>query len=78
MNTQPILRLATARRLSSSGEGRTLRTQAGLTLQEVATSVGVAISTLSRWENGQRSPRGEAAARWAQLLTDLKHEATAS
>lgn len=38
----------------------------------IAQNVGVQEATISRWEKGQRRPRGEAAAKWAALLDTLE------
>lgn len=72
MTNSQILLLARARRLASSGDGQRIRTGADLSLSEVADAVGVNITTLWRWEHGERSPRGEPAARWARLLDELE------
>lgn len=77
MNKQALLRLAAARRHAASGSGRRIRQQARLSLQEVADAIGVGLATISRWETGHRQPRGEAAIRWAELLTDLQQETEA-
>lgn len=75
MTGNRILLVAQARRLSNSGEGQRIRRQCELSLSEVAGAVGVSVTTLWRWENGERSPRGEPAAAWAALLRDLAKEA---
>lgn len=38
---------------------RALRDAAGLTLQEVATAVGVTPAAVWQWENGHRNPNGK-------------------
>ncbi|WP_424224354.1 helix-turn-helix domain-containing protein [Brooklawnia sp.] len=48
-----------------------IRQHANLTRAEVARAVGVDPSTVSRWESGERRPRGAAAARYADLLRRL-------
>lgn len=58
------------RRLIASGEAREIRLAAGLTLREVGEAVGVAPSTVFRWEAGQRTPRA-AAARYLALLEGI-------
>lgn len=63
--------LAVARRLAANGEARRLRVASGLSLGDIARDVGVGVSTVSRWETGQRSPRGEAALRYAGVLAEL-------
>lgn len=48
-----------------------IRAQAGLSLADIATPVGVSPTTILRWERGERSPHGEAALRYADLLDQL-------
>lgn len=44
-----------------------------LTQAQMAAAVGeVDESTISRWENGNRRPRGAAAERWLRALDDLE------
>lgn len=69
--TREILELARMRDMVASGIARELRTDAGLTLAEVARSVGVTPSCVHYWERG-RTPRGRAAVRYARLLIDLE------
>ena len=64
-------KLARARRLTSNGAARSIRQASQLSLPEVAAEVGVAVSTIWRWENGQRQPRGEPAERYSDLLDRL-------
>jgi transcriptional regulator with XRE-family HTH domain len=59
------------RRVAASGGARAIRQGAGLSLSEVAREVRCSVSAVSRWESGQRTPRGEAAERWAVLLRRL-------
>jgi transcriptional regulator with XRE-family HTH domain len=59
------------RRVAASGGARAIRQAAGLSLSEVAREVCCSVSAVSRWESGQRTPRGEAAERWAVLLRRL-------
>jgi DNA-binding transcriptional regulator YiaG len=68
MNTS---KLARVRRLATNGAARSIRQAARLSLPEVAAEIGVAVSTVWRWENGQRQPRGEAAERYSDLLDRL-------
>jgi len=60
--------LARAQLLSASGEGKRIRERYELSLRYVGATVGVAVSTVWRWENGDRRPRGGPAAAWANLL----------
>jgi DNA-binding transcriptional regulator YiaG len=65
------LQLARVRVLFSSGAAKTLRVAAGLSLPEGAKAGRVAVSTLWRWEKGQRVPHGDAALRYGELLDAL-------
>ncbi len=67
-------RMAHARRLANSGAGRRIRLQAGLSLPEVARTVGVSHVTIGRWERGLRVPRHAAALRWVGLLAALEKD----
>jgi DNA-binding XRE family transcriptional regulator len=66
------LKIAEARQLASSGAGRMLRQAAGLTNAELARAVGVDPSTCFRWENGERTPTGDQAVRYAEFLAELR------
>lgn len=72
-----ILLVARARHLAKSGEGARIRAAADLSLGEVATAIGVSVPALWRWEHGERSPRGERAAAWARLLSELQEAGAA-
>jgi transcriptional regulator with XRE-family HTH domain len=65
------VRLANLRDACRSGAARMVRLSAGLSLNEVGQEVGASISTVYRWENGERAPRGNAALRYAKLLEEL-------
>lgn len=71
MDLDQLKRIVTANRHTSDGSARAIRRRAGLTLEEFAERVGVDQSTMSRWENGQRRPRGDAACRWLTALEEL-------
>ena len=68
---QDLGKLTQARRYAESGAARSIRLAAGLSLREVATAAGVSVSTVWRWENGERRPRGDAAVRYAGVLEVL-------
>jgi hypothetical protein len=55
----------------SSGRAREIRLAAGRTCLAVAGEVGVAESTVGRWENGQKFPGPAHAAAYHALLTRL-------
>ena len=71
MTPKDLLLVAQARRHASTGTGRALREKSGLSLRETATALDVSVAGLWRWENGERTPRGDAAVRWARFLADL-------
>ncbi len=66
-----LIQLANAREACRNGTARLLRLNAGLSLPEVSREVGASLSTVWRWENGERVPRGAAAVRYARLLEEL-------
>jgi DNA-binding transcriptional regulator YiaG len=71
MNTNDLVELARVRSMSKAGTARTIRLGAGLSLGEVAKAVGVSEVAIYRWEQGQRSPRGVPALKYAQVLAAL-------
>lgn len=62
---------ATRRRLPTPPMRRALREQAGLTQAELAEALGVRRSTISRWETGDRTPRGQDAVGYVALLDEI-------
>jgi transcriptional regulator with XRE-family HTH domain len=71
MNVQQIVWV---RRLARNGNARQIREGTGLSASEVARELGVSPGAVSRWERGQRAPRGEVATKWAALLRRLSAE----
>ncbi|MGA2307379.1 MAG: helix-turn-helix transcriptional regulator [Acidimicrobiales bacterium] len=63
--------LTRVRRLARSGAARAIRAAAGLSLEEVARPVGVAGSTILRWETGTRTPHGSAAIKYLEALDEI-------
>jgi DNA-binding transcriptional regulator YiaG len=59
---------ARRRRLPDPAIRRLLREQAGLSQDELAEALGVSRPTVTRWELGQRTPRGDLAERYAAAL----------
>jgi HTH-type transcriptional regulator/antitoxin MqsA len=59
------------RRLPEPAMQKFLRIRAQLTQQEVALVVKTNRASVSRWESGQRTPRGEQLARYLDLLDRL-------
>jgi len=72
MTTRQMIELTEARRLLRSGEARRIRVAAGLSQPEIARTIGVSPSAISRWETGSRRPTGEPALAFAELLTSLR------
>jgi DNA-binding transcriptional regulator YiaG len=66
-----ILQLKQARDWARNGRAREIREHADLSPADVASVVGVATSTVWRWETGQRRPYGDAAVRYAAFLDHL-------
>lgn len=66
-----VVELSRIRSLARSGSARTVRLAAGLSLAEIAATVGVTSSAVFRWENGERAPHGDAALRYGELLEAL-------
>lgn len=67
----PVAELAIIRSRAASGEARQLRLRARLSLSEVADHCGAVTTTVSRWESGERRPRGEAGLKYARLIAQL-------
>jgi transcriptional regulator with XRE-family HTH domain len=64
-------RSAARRRLPDPAVRRLLRTRASLTQAELSTVVGVDRAAISRWESGQRTPRGETLDAYLDVLEKL-------
>jgi transcriptional regulator with XRE-family HTH domain len=63
--------LARCRAAVRTGSARAARLAAQLSLEELGDSVGVAHSTIFRWENGLSVPHGERALRYLLVLDEL-------
>jgi transcriptional regulator with XRE-family HTH domain len=64
--------LADLQKVRALGQSGALRLVRGtLSLRDIAESVGVAPSTILRWERGERVPHGTAALRYGRLLQKL-------
>jgi DNA-binding transcriptional regulator YiaG len=70
MRPDPV-KLATVRAMAASGRARNIRQAARLSLAEIGAACGVDQASIWRWEMGRRSPRGEAALRYAGVLEAL-------
>ncbi len=71
MNNEELLALRDVRAQARTGAARATRLAAGLSLAEVASALGVSHVTVYRWEVGQRTPTGDRALAYKQLLDQL-------
>lgn len=71
MTIDELVEISEVRTVIRSGKARRIRLRAGLSLGEVAQAVGVGVSTVCRWEMGERAPRGPAALRYGEVLEGL-------
>jgi HTH-type transcriptional regulator/antitoxin MqsA len=65
-------KVRTHRSLPPPAVRRALREEEGLTQDDVGQAIGVHRETVSRWERGQRTPRGEHRAAYTDLLQELR------
>jgi transcriptional regulator with XRE-family HTH domain len=77
MRKVDVLLLAETREAVSTGAASKLREAARLSQADVARAIGVSPSTVSRWEAGERLPRGKAARRYAEFLNALRARTSA-
>jgi len=76
MNLAQILSIArTRRQLPAPHLRRLIRRRSGVTQQEMALLLGVSRPSVTRWETGSRTPRGEVLGRYVELLEILAEEA---
>jgi DNA-binding transcriptional regulator YiaG len=68
---QELGRIAWVRSLAKSGAAKSIRVAAGVSIPEVARSVPCSVSTLWRWEAGERVPSTDLAPRYAAVLETL-------
>lgn len=68
-------KLRATRRLPPPAERRRLREQAGLSQADIAGEFPGQVhpETVSRWERGERTPRGELLVKYVELLDDLRN-----
>jgi len=66
-----VVIIALVRRMVRDGSARRVRSEARLTLSDVGRSLGVAPSTVLRWESGESLPRSPVAERYGLLLAEL-------
>lgn len=66
-----LVKVTRGRWLATTGEGERIRTDAGLSIAEVAAAIGVNPLTLRRWEAGETTPGTAAAIRWYEVIRDI-------
>lgn len=76
MDIRRAERLATVKAMAADGRAKAVRRAARLSLRDVGMAVGVDTSTVGKWERGQRVPTGDAAWRYADLITRLQRSQT--
>ena len=70
--TGDVIERVRLREMIAGGRVGTIREAAGLSLGEVARTLGVSRSCVFRWEHGQ-VPRGDMASRYLHLLLTLQN-----
>lgn len=70
-------RIQEQRELPPPDVGRQLREACGLSVNDVAVSIGVTPQAVRQWERGVRSPRGELRKRYVEALRVLREAAPA-
>lgn len=69
-----LIQALRARRLPPPAIAKAIRAAAGATQADVAAELGVHRITVARWEQGERRPRGDLAARYAAVIDQLRRE----
>lgn len=72
MSVASLLEVSRVRTLIKDGHAREIRVKASVSASEVADALGVNASTVLRWEEGERAPRGETAQKYGELLEALR------
>lgn len=67
-----LRQIAEVRRMFRDGEAERVRRGAGISQSELARTIGVASSTVSLWESGDRVPRSSVALLCWQILSTLR------
>ena len=63
--------LTEAVRIARDGSAKALRQRLGVGVAAIGDACGVTGSTVTRWENGVRVPKGAAAISWVRLMRHL-------
>jgi DNA-binding transcriptional regulator YiaG len=72
-----VVDLMDARDAARSGRGARIRRAASLSQGDLARACGVDVSTISRWESGERRPSGDAGRAYARVLRAVAKELVA-
>ncbi len=68
MTVEELAEVARVRRMCRSGEAASIRHRAGMTLDEVASAVGVSHVAVHSWENGKKRPGDVSALKYGRVL----------
>jgi DNA-binding transcriptional regulator YiaG len=60
-----------ARGAVRTGQARSIRETAGLSMADVAREINAGVATVSRWEAGKQVPHGDVAVRYGRFLSEL-------
>ena len=69
-----FLKIARGVQLARSGTGREVRLKAGVSQAAVSAQIGVTPAAVSLWETGERTPSGDHAARYFDVISLLRDE----
>jgi transcriptional regulator with XRE-family HTH domain len=72
--TQRLAQLTRAYRLAENEQGRLVRERSGISLRELAATIGTNMGELSRWERGIARPRAPVALRWPEAIEVISAE----
>jgi transcriptional regulator with XRE-family HTH domain len=78
MTRRELARIAWVRSMIQSGAALAIRKAARVSMPEMAEAIGCSVSTLWRWEAGDRQPRGKLALRYAGVLESLQETIAAA
>lgn len=70
--SQDLSAIVEGQRLPRPRDARRQRERAGLTQAQLAAYLGVSRPTVTRWELGDRSPRGELRTAYKRALDELR------
>jgi transcriptional regulator with XRE-family HTH domain len=71
MQTAELQLIIEGRETARSGRGARVRRIAGITQAELGEALGVTSTTISRWERGERQPRGRHAIAYLRAVREI-------